>query len=71
MQVLNPTTGAVIATGSAAAGHLVTVPLPAGSYTVVGTFDSARTNGTHPAQTLTVQIAGGKTVRKNFALNVP
>jgi len=71
VQVLNPTTGSLVASGTSTEGHLVTIPLPPGSYTIVGTFGAATVNE-HPAtQTLSVQVTPGFTVRQDFILQVP
>lgn len=71
VQVLNPATGAVLATGQAGVGHLVEIHLAAGAYTAVGTFENAVVNGAHATRTITVQIPAGRTVRQDFTLNVP
>jgi hypothetical protein len=71
VQVLNPTTGAVIATQTSTDGQLVTMPLPAGSYTVVGTFADATANGQHSTESMSLQIPPGTTVRQDFVLQIP
>jgi len=69
--VLDPTTGAVLATQTSTDGHLATIPLPAGSYTIVGTFANATINGQHPTQSMSVQIPPGASVREDFVLQIP
>ena len=68
---MNPTTGAVVATHTSAGGRFVKIPLPAGSYTIRGTFLNATGNGVHPHETESVVIPPGRTVRQDFFLNIP
>ena len=63
--------GAVVATQTSVARQFVEIPLPAGSYTIRGTFLSANVNGTHPIRTESVLIPAGRTVRQDFLLIVP
>jgi hypothetical protein len=63
--------GTVVATRSSTAGHLVEIPLPAGSYTIKGTFLDATVNGAHPTETESVVLPAGHTVRQDFVLNIP
>jgi hypothetical protein len=63
--------GAVVATQTSAAGQFVEIPLPAGSYSVRGTFLDTTTNGAHPTMTESVVIPAGHTVRDDFVLGVP
>jgi hypothetical protein len=62
--------GAVVATQTSTGGHFVEIPLPAGSYTIRGTFLDATINEVHPEQTETVAIQACYTVRKDFFLNI-
>ena len=64
-------TGALVATQTSTTGHLVKIPLPAGSYTIRGTFLNATINGTHPTETQSLTIPTGHTVRQDFFLSVP
>jgi hypothetical protein len=64
-------TGALVTTQTSTAGHLVKIKLPAGSYTIRGTFLNATINGTHPTKTTSLTIPAGHTVRQDFILSVP
>lgn len=64
-------TGALVATQTSTAGHFVKILLPAGSYTIRGTFLDATINGTHPTETMSLAIPTGHTVRRDFFLSVP
>lgn len=70
VEVINAT-GALVATQTSTTGHLVKIPLPAGSYTIRGTFLNATINGTHPTKTMSLTIPTGHTVRQDFFLSVP
>jgi hypothetical protein len=70
VEVMNPTTGAVVATQTSERGRLVKIPLPAGSYTIRGTFRDATINGVHPHETESVVIPPGRTVRQDFFLSI-
>ncbi len=71
VEVTNTATGAVVATQTSAHGKFVEIPLPAGSYTIVGTFLEDTENGVHPKESESVVIPPGHTVRRDFFLNVP
>jgi hypothetical protein len=71
VEVSNPATGAVVATQTSADGKFAEIPLPAGSYTIVGTFLDDTDNGGHPKVSESVTIPPGHTVRQDFFLNVP
>lgn len=62
--------GALVATQTSVARQFVEIPLPAGSYTIRGTFLSATVGGTHPIKTESVLIPAGRTVRQDFLLSV-
>ena len=62
--------GAVVASQTSTTGHFVKIPLPAGSYTVRGTFLGATEDGTHPRDTEAVAIPAGHTVRQDFSLSI-
>jgi hypothetical protein len=64
------TSGAVVATQTSTSGHFVEIPLPAGSYTITGTFLGATINGVHPREPEAVVIPPGHTVRQDFFLNI-
>jgi hypothetical protein len=63
--------GAVVATQTSAARQFVEIPLPAGSYTIRGTFLNVIRNGTHPTRSEAVTIPAGHTVRQDFFFGVP
>lgn len=70
VEVMNAS-GAVVATQTSTDGHFVEIPLPAGSYTLTGTFLDDTINDVHPKETKPLVIPSGDTVREDFALNVP
>jgi hypothetical protein len=63
--------GAVVARQTSTSGHFVEIPLPAGSYTITGTFLNAITNGVHPQHSESIVIPPGHSVRQDFFLNIP
>ncbi len=63
--------GAVVATQTSVAGQFVEIALPAGAYTLRGTFLDTTTNGVHPTRTESVVIPAGHTVRDDFISSVP
>ncbi len=63
--------GTVVATQTSTDGHFVEIPLPAGSYTLTGTFLDDTRNGVHPMETKSLVIPSGDTVREDFFLDVP
>ncbi len=63
--------GQVVATQTSTSGHFVEIPLPAGSYTITGTFLNATSNGVHPKESEAVVIPPGHTVRQDFFLSIP
>lgn len=69
--VSDPTSGAVIATRTVESGQLARIPLPAGTYTLVGTFADAYSNNQHiSSRPLTVSIPPGRTVRQDVVANI-
>lgn len=64
--------GALVATVTVAAGHLATIPLAPGTYTVTGMFGNATINE-KPAESIpgTVTIPAGHTVRADVVLSIP
>jgi hypothetical protein len=70
VEVINAT-GALVATQTSTTGHLVKIPLPAGSYTIRGTFLNATVNETNPTATESLTIPIDHTVRQDFFLSVP
>jgi hypothetical protein len=63
--------GALVGTETSTYGQFVTIPLPAGSYAVTGTFLGATINGIHPTISESVVVPPGKTVRQDFFLSIP
>jgi len=63
--------GVLVATQTSSTGRLAEIALPAGAYTITGTFLGAEFNGVPPTQTDTVVIPPGQTVRQDFFLDVP
>jgi len=63
--------GEVVATQTSTSGRFVVIPLPAGSYTITGTFLGATSNGSHPKESESIVIPPGHSVRQDFFLNVP
>lgn len=70
--VTNPLSGAVLATKTVTAGHIATIPLPAGTYMILGTFANATRNG-QDIRSLPkrVTIPAGETVRQDVSASVP
>lgn len=69
VEVMNAS-GATVATSTSTVGRSITIPLPAGSYTIRGTFLDAVVNGVHPTRTESVVIPAGHTVRRDFVLPI-
>jgi hypothetical protein len=70
VEVINAS-GTVVATQTSVTRQFAEVPLPAGSYTIRGTFANATVNGVHPTLSESVVIPAGRTVRQDFLLSVP
>jgi hypothetical protein len=70
VEVINAS-GVVVATQTSAARQFSEIPLPAGSYTIRGTFLNAIVNGAHPIRSQSVVIPAGHTVRQDFVLSIP
>ena len=70
VEVMNAS-GEILATATSTSGHFVEIPLPAGSYTITGTFLGASEDGVHPTRSESLAIPQGETVRQDFFLNVP
>jgi hypothetical protein len=69
--VTNTRTGETV-TSTVAQGHLTTIRLPAGTYTLVGTFANAISNGQQMQSfPKTVTIPAGRTVRQDAVVNIP
>jgi hypothetical protein len=60
-----------VATQTSERRRFVEIPLPAGSYTIRGTFLDATINSVHPHDTESVVIPQGRTVRQDFFLSIP
>jgi hypothetical protein len=63
--------GTLVATVSSMPGQLVEIPLPAGSYTIRGTFLDAEENSIRSTSSEPLVIPAGHTVRQDFFLDVP
>ncbi|HEY4812177.1 MAG TPA: carboxypeptidase-like regulatory domain-containing protein [Solirubrobacteraceae bacterium] len=63
--------GTLVGTETSTYGHLITIPLPPGSYTITGTFLGATINGVHPRISESVVVPPGETVRQDFFLSIP
>jgi hypothetical protein len=70
VEVMNPS-GVTVATKTSAQGQFVEIALPAGSYTIRGTFLNATINGVHPIHAESVVIPASHTVRQDFFLGIP
>jgi hypothetical protein len=70
--VRDAASSAIVASQTVTGGHLATIPLAPGTYTVEGTFGNATINN-QAGQSFptTVQIPAGETVRQDTFLNVP
>lgn len=62
--------GTLIATQTSASGHFVEIPLPAGSYTITGTFLGATIDNVHPKRSESLVIPPGHSVRQDFFLSI-
>ncbi len=62
--------GALVTTQSSTSGHFAEIPLPAGSYTITGTFLDATINGVHPKQSESVVVPPDHSVRQDFFLSI-
>jgi hypothetical protein len=70
VEVIDSATGAVVAAQTSTPGRFVEIQLPAGSYTIVGTFADAIVNGQHPTQSRSVEIPAGHSVREDFTFSI-
>jgi hypothetical protein len=70
VEVMNAS-GTLVATQTSTDGHFVEIPLPAGTYTLTGTFLDDTSNGAQPKATKPLVIPSGNTVRQDFFLDVP
>jgi hypothetical protein len=70
--VRDSASGSIVASQTVTGGHLATIHLTPGTYTIQGTFANATINS-QPGRSLptTVEIQAGKTVRQDVFLNVP
>jgi hypothetical protein len=62
--------GKVVATQTSTGGHFIKIPLPAGSYTIRGTFLDATINGVNPKKSESIVIPPGHSVRQDFFLGI-
>jgi len=72
IRIVNPTSGATVASSTVATGKLATFPLPPGTYTIEGTVANA-TSESMPIHTRpeTVTIRAGVTVRQDAVADLP
>jgi hypothetical protein len=63
--------GTTVARAGVARGHLATIPLPPGTYTIDATFADATANGRPMTSSAWVTIPPGKTVRLDIVASVP
>lgn len=70
--VRDPANGSIVAAQTITRGHLATIALAPGTYTIQGTFANATINS-QPGESFptTVEIPAGKTIRQDVFLNVP
>ena len=71
VEVFNATTGALLATQTSASGHFVEIPLPSGTYKLLGTFVNPHNSPTPPTTIKSLEIPPGYTVRQDFFLSIP
>jgi hypothetical protein len=70
--VTDAESGAIVANTTVAGGQLAKIHLPAGTYTVTGTFADAFSNGQHmETLPITVVIRPGQTVRQDVSASIP
>jgi hypothetical protein len=70
--VTDPTSGAIVATETVAEGQLARIRLPAGTYTITGTFAKAFSDSQHiQSQPRTVTISSEQTVRQDVWVSIP
>lgn len=69
--VLDPASGATVASATIATGKLATIPLAPGTYTIDGTFADATVNGAEMTSSSSVTITAGETVRQDIVASVP
>jgi hypothetical protein len=69
--VTDPTSGAIVATETVAEGQLAKIRLPAGTYTIIGTFANASSDDQHiQSRPQTVTIRSGQTVRQDVSASI-
>jgi hypothetical protein len=68
---IDPASGATVASATVAKGHLATIPLAPGNYTIDGTFADATVAGVPMMISLSVTIPAGRTVRQDVVASVP
>jgi hypothetical protein len=69
--VIDPASGATLASATVAKGRLATIPLAPGTYTIDGTVAGATVNGVPMKSSLSVTIPAGRTVRQDIVASVP
>jgi hypothetical protein len=69
--VINPSSGATVASATVARGQLAMIPVAPGTYTIDGTFADATVNGVSMTSSASVTIPAGRTVRQDVVASVP
>ncbi len=69
--VIDPASGATVASATVASGQLATIPLAPGTYKVDGTFANATVNGASMTSSLSITIPADMTVRDDIVASVP
>jgi hypothetical protein len=70
--IVDPATGAIVASATVATGQLATFPLAPGTYAIEATFADASTDGlADHSIPQSVTIPAGKTVRQDTVVSVP
>lgn len=62
--------GKVVAAQTSTNGHFIKISLPAGSYTITGTFLDATIGGVNPKKSESIVIPPGHSVRQDFLLAI-
>lgn len=69
--VIDQASGATVASATITKGHLATIPLAPGTYTIDGTFADATVNGVPIKSSLSITIPAATTVRQDIVASVP
>lgn len=70
--VTDPASGKVVASQAVASGRLASIPLPPGTYAIVGTYANAFAGSRHlESLPIKVTIVSGRTVRQDVTVSIP